>query len=548
VSRTVSTHSRSQVSQPTDIPQRENTPLTGQRSGQPEIRRYGSIIGTPPRDQDDIVTSERGGKPPTLSLPEPVMDLDRTTPSTSGLQPQRSEQIKDRHSPLDLPPPASTGNAFEVGKTRTPGASLPHRYRSVFTPKRVNSMPGGGSSRPIYERFLSFSGKSSPAHADVPLEAYREVDVRQAQFYNFLDLELDKIETFYKAKEDEATDRLKVLREQLHIMRDRRLDELIASRAAKLRPKSKDAAQQALLHQHDGNNSDHSKPKDGFAKRVAFRLSVDKTVDAAKSAGRKLSRSKPSGKSMEQLGTPTALRPRNLDGQRDYTRRPEPYKIPYSSAKRKLKVALQEYYRGLELLKSYALLNRTAFRKINKKYDKTVNARPSYRYMTEKVNKAWFVQSDVIDGHIRAVEDLYARYFEQGNHKVAVGKLRVKSSRIGDYSAPAFYNGLMAAVGAVFGVQGIVHAGKLLYSGNSVLETQTSYLLQVNSESVQPEEFKLTSAQIYAGYFLMLLLMVLFCFDCRLWARSKINYVFVFEFDTRHHLDWRQLCEVNSVI
>jgi hypothetical protein len=39
-------------------------------------------------------------------------------------------------------------------------------------------------------------------------------------------------------------------------------------------------------------------------------------------------------------------------------------------------------------------------------------------------------------------------------------------------------------------------------------------------------------------------LFLLFCLACRMWHRSKINYVFVFEYDTRHHLDWRQLAEV----
>jgi hypothetical protein len=28
------------------------------------------------------------------------------------------------------------------------------------------------------------------------------------------------------------------------------------------------------------------------------------------------------------------------------------------------------------------------------------------------------------------------------------------------------------------------------------------------------------------------------------WHESKINYVFIFEYDTRHHLDWRQLSEL----
>lgn len=43
----------------------------------------------------------------------------------------------------------------------------------------------------------------------------------------------------------------------------------------------------------------------------------------------------------------------------------------------------------------------------------------------------------------------------------------------------------------------------------------------------------------------MLILMMFFVIDCRLWTKAKVNYVFVFEFDTRHHLDWRQLAEVS---
>jgi hypothetical protein len=45
----------------------------------------------------------------------------------------------------------------------------------------------------------------------------------------------------------------------------------------------------------------------------------------------------------------------------------------------------------------------------------------------------------------------------------------------------------------------------------------------------------------------MLILMLFFVIDCKLWTKAKVNYVFVFEFDTRHHLDWRQLAEVRCV-
>lgn len=43
----------------------------------------------------------------------------------------------------------------------------------------------------------------------------------------------------------------------------------------------------------------------------------------------------------------------------------------------------------------------------------------------------------------------------------------------------------------------------------------------------------------------MLLLFLFFCLCCRAWAAAKVNYVFIFEFDTRHNLDWRQLSEVS---
>ena len=43
----------------------------------------------------------------------------------------------------------------------------------------------------------------------------------------------------------------------------------------------------------------------------------------------------------------------------------------------------------------------------------------------------------------------------------------------------------------------------------------------------------------------MLILTFFFCGACKIWVNTKVNYVFVFEFDTRHHLDWRQLIEVS---
>ncbi|KAI8933342.1 hypothetical protein NX059_009964 [Plenodomus lindquistii] len=450
-----------------------------------------------------------------------------------------STASQHKHKTVRLPPAATeTDNAFEVGKTKSPHnksfTSLPARYKSVFTPKRMNSMPGPitqAKSRPTVRRLFSMSNKTPPqSPGDVPLEAYRDLDFRQAEFFNFLDAELDKIEKFYKEREDEATNRLSVLRDQLHIMRDRRIDEVIQRQTAKIKHRNN--------KKHDGhyllsdgqvssaNETIQQTKANGGTMKDSWLNPIDAALDAI-NAGKYGK----STKNIAQLATPAALQPKNnLDGRNDFARRPEFPDVPYQTAKRKLKVALQEYYRGLELLKSYSLLNRTAFRKINKKYDKTVNARPSSRYMNEKVNKAWFVNSEIIEGHIRATEDLYARYFERGNHKVAIGKLRIKIARAGDYTDNTFRNGIWMTAGIILGVQGIIKANSitdLQHPESSTLAMNTSYLLQ-----------------IYAGYFLVNFLLLLFCFACRIWHDNKINYVFIFEYDTRHYLDWRQLAEL----
>lgn len=326
------------------------------------------------------------------------------------------------------------------------------------------------------------------------MEAYKEFDARQADFLKFLDKELNKIETFYKMKETEAGDRLRILRQQLHEMRDRRQGEILIIQNAKNQAKR----DQARLDSDNGEGSSNDNNNNKGADRLSAALKWMPTLEGA-IGGPYIGKN---SKALEVMagsssGTPSELHqvgpelqqggPSNADSWRDFTRRPHPHPyrppqhddVPYRSAKRKLRLALQEFYRGLELLKSYALLNRTAFRKINKKYDKAVKARPTGRYMSEKVNKAWFVQSEVLEGQIVAVEDLYARYFERGNHKVAVGKLRTKTTKAEDYTGSIFRNGLLIAAGSVFGMQGVIRGAERLSSHDAMERVNTSYLLQV---------------------------------------------------------------------
>lgn len=502
--------------------------------GSGAVTNYGSIIATPPS------RSLPPMGPPSLELPDPAL-----SPSEEAF-PRHNRawrQSRFNPNPHTTPPPVRNegkpGDAYEAGKTTMPSkldsSRLLPTNRNVFKPRRTMSTPGGivNSPKPrLLRRLFSSAGLESPQLSDVPLEAYKEFDLRQAEYFTFLDKEVEKIDSFYRMKEAQAGERLLLLREQLHIMRDRRMQELRAEQMAREGARLEHERIASSGHAGIPNKLTLNHRSGQHNRAVSSALKWMEPIENAIGVGP--SRIGRVTKSMQQWGSPSgpqahdAQQPNRLDSRRDFSRRPtHPDDVPYRAAKRKLKLALQEFYRGLELLKSYALLNRTAFRKINKKYDKAIKARPTGRYMSEKVNKSWFVQSEVLEGQLVAVEDLYARYFERNNHKIAVGKLRSKSARAGDFSGSVFRNGLFLAAGLVFGIQGIVYGADHLSSLDPVVSTDTSYLLQ-----------------IYAGYFLGLFLFLLFCLDCKVWTRAKINYPFIFEFDSRHNLDWHQLAEL----
>ncbi|KAL8728703.1 MAG: hypothetical protein Q9181_005249 [Wetmoreana brouardii] len=510
------------------------------------VTNYGSIISSPP-------TRSLPFRPPSLELPDPALPPDEASFARHN-RAWRQSNLNPHVTP-PLRQPNTSPHPYEVGTTHTSAkttSSLLPRHRNIFKPRRTASNPGGVGSpdRPrLIRRIFSAAGVESPQVGDIPLAGYKEVDTRLAEFENFLDSELDKIESFYKIKEQQASERLLVLRQQLHEMRDRRVEEVRAMQRA--RDHQKREQERLRAQGADGLGSTTSGTGNGQGPTLDWRRPVDSILGVGHRVGKNT-------KALINMGH-AGQDPKERDAQaqmnhQDFQRRPtHSDDVPYRSAKRKLRLALQEFYRGLELLKSYALLNRTAFRKINKKYDKVVKARPTGRFMTEKVNKAWFVQSEVLEGLIVAVEDLYARYFERGNHKVAVGKLRSKSARAGDHAGSVFRNGLLFAAGAVFGVQGLVYGAKHLVDSDPVDMVNTSYLLQVchrriywgsTTERSEDADAVLTSLKIYGGYFLSLLLVLFFCLDCRIWTRAKINYVFIFEFDSRHNLNWHQLCEV----
>lgn len=364
------------------------------------------------------------------------------------------------------------------------------RATSDLAQKRATDTPKPGGLRRFSTEF------SFARIATIKLENYTHpielLSLREQELITFLDREFQKVDGFFRQKEAEAGKRLEAIREQLHIMRHRRNEELGARK-----------------------DRSHDADQDKRSRRINLKAKLVRGPSGAQTL-----RTVPF--------TPIEAQPDSRSFERsDYARRAvRDTQISYRTAKRKLRVAVQEFHRELEYLKSYSLLNRMAFRKLNKKYERTIHpdARPTFRWFNENVEPSHFVNSDLVQDYIDAAEDLYTRYFERGNHKLAAGKLREITKAHGDKSGSALINGLLVGIGLVFAVEGVWDGIEKLHADDEELRVQTAFLLQ-----------------IYAGYFLMLYLFTCFCICCRVWTAYKVNYPFVFEFDTRHDLDWKQL-------
>ncbi|RAL62862.1 hypothetical protein DID88_004703 [Monilinia fructigena] len=429
---------------------------------------YGSFVPTPPAMDMH-----------TFKLPDPAIKPDSPVESgriMSTVSRKASLEIEVPERTPERTPAVFPQNAYEIGTTSSPTRPA---FASLRRPGSQASKP---DERPILKRIFSVGTPLTKptSRPDVDMVAFDHVRIRQQEFFSWMDNELEKVEAFYRSKEDEAGIRLQVLREQLHEMRNRRIQEVADAEHA--RAIRKDDERSVMGRISRGRSGDED-PSEHSSKdhRNAWLRPLGRIVDNAKA---------------------TALRPHPGSNSRALASMRNSPELQFKSQSEGLNTPNEnrDY--------SYALLNRTAFRKINKKYDKAVNAHPPLRFMTEKVNKAWFVNSDVLDGHIHVVEDLYARYFERGNHKIAVGKLRKTiGGKSIDQSGSAFRNGVLIGIGAVFSIQGVIHGTEFLEHPDPTIRFQTGYLLQ-----------------IYGGYFLALYLFSLFCFDCSVWTRNKINY------------------------
>lgn len=324
------------------------------------------------------------------------------------------------------------------------------------------------------------------ANKDLNVDDIREEAIEE--FFRWLEAELRKIDSFYKMKEEEAARRLEELREQLHIMRDIKIAEIRGTARV-------NSSSSADNEPNNDGATQKRKKKNGWDPIGVVRHSF--VPESGPMGKRSLQRmNTATSHHLPDLGphvphdftaTRNSLQANTTEqrgffrqmtaAQRDYAHRKPLNEITYRVAKRKLKAAMIEYYRGLELLKSYCHQNLEGLRKITKKFDKATALRTSKRFMTEKVSKSYFGSTDILEHLIHQTEDLFSRYFESGDRKHAVERLRTKE-KSHEFYGSTFRSGVLLGVGVFAAIQGTVMG----LNAAAMPETadQTSYLLQVS--------------------------------------------------------------------
>ncbi|CAE7131059.1 unnamed protein product, partial [Rhizoctonia solani] len=312
-----------------------------------------------------------------------------------------------------------------------------------------------------------------PASLEEILSSLNPIELR---FFETLYQEVEKVDAFYKEREKDAILKVTTLREQIEQLRGHK----------------------KLLDEY----------RDGLWPGV---LSVFGSARHSKAIG--------SAENSDESRPPSRARAHVDRAAHD----PDAYR----RAKKKLKKAVLEFYRSLEYLQNYRILNVTGFRKALKKFDKIAKTRIQDQYMRERIDGRDFTSGETCSRLLKEVEQMYASQFAQGNEKKARGRLRASPKKTTHHYS-TFRSGTWIGLS-------IPALGMALYR-----------LLQAEAREQVPEWPSLL--QVYAALSIPVIFVLLVGLNLVAWAQARINFVFIFGLDVRTVIDAREYVELPSFL
>ncbi|TKY89062.1 hypothetical protein EX895_001593 [Sporisorium graminicola] len=493
-----------------------------------------------------------------------------TLPSTTGT---------DLEAQIDHPPSASSGNALAVGQgggesaspssnpsalsPRSPGASKV-RYNDDANPP---SQPAPDALHPSRRaRHVSKSGSSGRVSnrslkEDAP-QSLKEListnfDHEEAQFFSACDAELERIVAFYEAQEQEAALKYTQLARQLEELAEHRREfrakyhiadqdrtqassrRQRVSQLLSIFPGSKLVGADQVVNRIKSVPSLSKLPSritqsGQQPSKAASRPSIDRNASKQRRDDSSSGDEDAGGRRRAQALAKMQASLRGWDDETDKAIRqankaaamshdPE----AYAAARKKLKAAVLEYYKFLDTLTNYKILNRTGFAKVMKKFSKTVGVPCTDLYYQDKVAPTLLVTSDRVEKLRKATEDIYTAYFEHGNRKQALNRLRAREDHTTHHYS-VFRSGFYLGISLCAIVGGLIEA------------------MKPRTQRAIPQWPALL--RVYGAEFIPTLFALLFGLNLAWWHAVRINTVFIFEWDVRTTMDHRQFFEIPALL
>ncbi|XP_076890368.1 LOW QUALITY PROTEIN: phosphate transporter PHO1 homolog 10-like [Bidens hawaiensis] len=346
------------------------------------------------------------------------------------------------------------------------------------------------------------------------LPSPKEGEESEIMFFEKLDEELNKVNTFYRDKVEEAIEEAASLNKQMnalialrikvkqpdinkcHIKRKVSLDSSSTESSISDSPIREDTLEKQLKNGHmdpkfdaepiydnsssNGVNSENYEPDPSD---VLDRVRIKNTRESPMSTIRSVL---------------------NDSKDKDLKFKKEELK----KAEGQLKVAFIEFYRKLHQLKHYSYVNLLAFSKILKKYEKSAKRRAARSYM-KTVDDSYIGSSDEVNVLLDRVEDTFVKYFANSNHREGMKILRPKRKR--EKHRVAFFSGFFSgcSIALLIAIILLIQARKVM--------TKREHAMYL--ENVFP---------LYSLYAYIILHMLLYAANIHFWKHCRINYPFIF--------------------
>ncbi|OAQ27981.1 hypothetical protein K457DRAFT_139103, partial [Linnemannia elongata AG-77] len=258
------------------------------------------------------------------------------------------------------------------------------------------------------QRAINLEGRPLDSVMDQMLEEERV-------FFRYLDSQLAMVDTFYKEKELESVTKLKVLKQQLYVADEwkRRQDMRKAKAEARQGwyqaewsrvrdgfgsfmgdPSYTEDVTIGPLHRPHLDPLDQAKHTAvGFSTGTETIIPKNGVVNNGKTPENSLrfrdNRAVVDGHPVCSVSEHNQVVIDDEENRRQH--------LNHKVARGRIKAAIYEFYRSMEMLKNYRVLNKTGFVKIMKKFDKTAGWKASKEFQASKLKSAYFVSSTILD-------------------------------------------------------------------------------------------------------------------------------------------------------